>query len=63
MKVVRERSAMKQEAPTLQGRGSSLLNYGELVPEFSGCRKHRSLYVSKDGFAVNVDVNTSLNIG
>jgi hypothetical protein len=23
MKVVRERSAMKQEAPTLQGRGSS----------------------------------------
>jgi putative transposase len=31
--------------------------------EFSGMRKYRSLYVSKDGFAVNADVNGSLNIG
>lgn len=31
--------------------------------EFSGRRKHRGLYVSKDGFAVNADVNGSLNIG
>jgi putative transposase len=31
--------------------------------EFSGKRKHRGLYVSKDGFAVNADVNGSLNIG
>jgi putative transposase len=31
--------------------------------EFSGTRKHRGLYVSKDGFAVNADVNGSLNIG
>lgn len=30
---------------------------------FSGKRKHRGLYVSKDGFAVNADVNGSLNIG
>jgi putative transposase len=32
-------------------------------PEFSGKRKHRGLYVTKDGFAVNADVNGSLNIG
>jgi putative transposase len=31
--------------------------------EFSGKRKHRGLYISKDGFAVNADVNGSLNIG
>lgn len=31
--------------------------------EFSGKRKHRGLYVTKDGFAVNADVNGSLNIG
>ena len=30
---------------------------------FSGKRKHRGLYISKDGFAVNADVNGSLNIG
>lgn len=40
-----------------------LPKYGETVPEFSGRRKHRGLYVSKDGFAVNADVNGSLNIG
>ena len=32
-------------------------------PQLSGTRKHRGLYVSKDGFAVNADVNGSLNIG
>ena len=31
--------------------------------EFSGDRKHRGLYVSKEGFALNADVNGSLNIG
>ncbi|CAN5950972.1 unnamed protein product [Sphagnum jensenii] len=31
--------------------------------EFSGKRKHRGLYVCKDGFAVNADVNGSMNIG
>lgn len=31
-------------------------------PTFSGKRKHRGLYVSKDGFALNADVNGSLNI-
>lgn len=44
---------------------------GDLIPvygdeskqEFSGKRKHRGLYVTKDGFAVNADVNGSLNIG
>lgn len=40
-----------------------LPKYGEVVPEFSGCRKHRGLYVSKDGFALNADVNGSMNIG
>jgi len=30
---------------------------------FSGKRKHRGLYISKDGFAINADVNGSLNIG
>jgi len=39
-----------------------LPKYGEPVPEFSGCRKHRGLYVA-NGFAVNADVNGSLNIG
>jgi len=40
-----------------------LPKYGDAVPEFSGKRKCRGLYVSKDGFAVNADVNGSLNIG
>ena len=30
---------------------------------FSGKRKHRGLYVSKDGFAVNADINGSMYIG
>jgi IS605 OrfB family transposase len=30
---------------------------------FSGKRKHRGLYVTKEGFAINADVNGSLNIG
>lgn len=30
---------------------------------FSGKRKYRGLYISKDGFAVNSDINGSLNIG
>ena len=37
--------------------------YGEGEPTISGDRKHRGLYISKDGFAVNADVNGSLNIG
>ena len=36
--------------------------YGNVEPEFSGRRKYRGLYVS-NGFAVNADVNGSLNIG
>ena len=36
--------------------------YGDAEPEFSGKRKYRGLYVS-NGFAVNADVNGSLNIG
>ncbi len=37
--------------------------YGEEKPKFSGRRKYRGLYVSKGGFALNADVNGSLNIG
>lgn len=36
--------------------------YGDAEPEFSGERKYRGLYVS-NGFAINADVNGSLNIG
>lgn len=43
--------------------GDPLPKYGDPMPEFSGHRKYRGLYVSKDGFAVNADVNGSLNIG
>jgi IS605 OrfB family transposase len=39
-----------------------LPKYDDPVPEFNGRRKHRDLYLSKDGFAVNADVNASLNI-
>jgi len=35
----------------------------EVEPQFSGNRKHRGLYITKDNFAVNADVNGSLNIG
>jgi len=35
----------------------------EEEPKFSGKRKHRGLYISKDGFAINADINGSLNIG
>jgi putative transposase len=37
--------------------------YGEAPPEFSGKRVNRGLYVAKDGFAVNADINGSMNIG
>lgn len=37
--------------------------YGDEKPEFSGKRKYRGLYVSQSGFAINADVNGSLNIG
>ena len=37
--------------------------FDEDPPKFSGTRKHRGLYVTDDGFAVNADVNGSLNIG
>lgn len=40
-----------------------LPKYDEGEPILSGTRKHRGLYISKDGFAVNADVNGSLNIG
>ena len=40
-----------------------LPKYDEGEPQLSGTRKHRGLYVSNDGFAVNADVNGSLNIG
>ncbi len=43
--------------------GDDLPAYDEGEPVISGDRKHRGLYVSKDGFAVNADVNGSLNIG
>jgi IS605 OrfB family transposase len=33
------------------------------ILKFSGKRKHRGLYVTNDGFAINADVNGSLNIG
>ena len=32
-------------------------------PVFSGKRKYRGLYITKDGFALNADINGSLNIG
>jgi putative transposase len=31
--------------------------------EFSGKRKSRGLYLTKDNFAINADINGSLNIG
>jgi IS605 OrfB family transposase len=40
-----------------------LPRYGEKEVEFSGKRKYRGLYVTKDGFALNADINGSLNIG
>jgi IS605 OrfB family transposase len=40
-----------------------LPKYGENVSRFSGKRKHRGLYVTKDNFAINADVNGSMNIG
>ena len=40
-----------------------LPKYGENKSEFSGKRKYRGLYITKDNFALNADVNGSLNIG
>jgi hypothetical protein len=42
--------------------GTIYENVGDAESEFSGKRKYRGLYVS-NGFAVNADVNGSLNIG
>ena len=41
----------------------TLPKYGENKSEFSGKRKYRGLYLTKDNFALNADVNGSLNIG
>lgn len=43
--------------------GDPLPAYGEDEPTFSGKRKYRGLYITSDGFALNADVNGSLNIG
>ena len=40
-----------------------LPKFGEEPPKFSGTRKHRGLYITKDNFALNADVNASMNIG
>ena len=40
-----------------------LPKYGENKSKFSGKRKHRGLYVTKNNFALNADINGSLNIG
>ena len=41
-----------------------LPTYGDKdIPTFSGKRKNRGLYVTKDGFALNADINGSMNIG
>lgn len=40
-----------------------LPKYGDEKSQFSGKRKYRGLYVTKDNFAINADVNGSLNIG
>lgn len=37
--------------------------YGDDAIKFSGKRKYRGLYVTNDGFAINADINGSLNIG
>ena len=40
-----------------------LPKYGDEIPEFSGKRKHRGLYVCQDcGTVLNADVNASRNI-
>jgi transposase len=43
--------------------GDSLPTYTDSVQQFSGKRKSRGLYITKDGFALNADVNGSMNIG
>ena len=43
--------------------GDPLPEYSKIPPVFSGKRKYRGLYVTGGGFAVNADVNGSLNIG
>jgi len=54
----------KTEASLSPARKHPLPAYEKGVAyTFSGKRKHRGLYISKDGFAVNADVNGSLNIG
>ena len=40
-----------------------LPSYGDEKTEFSGKRKCRGLYLTKDGFALNADINGSMNIG
>ena len=40
-----------------------LPSYGDEKAEFSGKRKCRGLYLTKDRFALNADVNGSMNIG
>jgi len=40
-----------------------LPSYGDDKIKFSGKRKNRGLYIAKDNFALNADINGSLNIG
>jgi putative transposase len=42
---------------------AKVLKEQNLMPIFSGIRKYRGLYISKDGIVSNADINGSLNIG
>jgi len=59
--------AYTSKASFLDGDPLPEYEKGKPEPEFSGKRTHRGLYVSKpntgEGFALNADVNGSLNVG
>ena len=60
--VVFTEEAYTSKASFLDGDPIPEYDREQSEPKMSGRRKHRGLYVSKDGFALNADVNGSLNI-
>ena len=70
IEVVFTEEAYTSKASFLDGDPLPAYKKGAMEPPFSGKRKHRGLYVSSakqnvvnGGFALNADVNGSLNIG
>jgi putative transposase len=63
IKVIFIEESYTSQASAIDGDSLPKYNKNNIPPLFSGKRKYRGLYVTKNGFAIHADVNGSLNIG